>query len=60
MMCSRNDACDSWNLFETMSGLKCELNNASTVLESNLLKRDGAKFGHRLDRGTEKVKKLNS
>ena len=55
MMCSRQDACESWNLYETLTALKCELNNATTVLESSLLRRDGAKFGHRLDIGTEKV-----
>ena len=56
MLCSREEACESWNLFETTSGWKCDLNDASTVLEGDLLKKDGAKFGHRLDRGNKKVK----
>ena len=51
LQCLRRDDCKSWNLYETASGLNCELNNATVdlTLESNLLRRDGAKFGHRFE-----------
>ena len=49
MLCAREDNCESWNLYETHSGLVCELNNGTELVENSLLKRDGAKFGHRLD-----------
>ena len=49
MLCAREDNCESWNLYEAHSGLMCELNNGTELVENSLLKRDGAKFGHRLD-----------
>ena len=49
MMCLREDDCQSWNFYETLTGLKCELNNATSVLEDSLLEKEGAKFGHRFD-----------
>jgi hypothetical protein len=56
MTCSRHDACESWNLYETaQSGLTCELNSATTVLENSLQRRDGAIFGRRLDIDSDKV-----
>ena len=49
MLCARQDDCESWNFYETHSNLICELNNGTKLLENSLLRRDGAKFGHRLD-----------
>jgi hypothetical protein len=51
MMCSSEDECESWNMYEAVPGRNCELNNATVKTESAnhvLQKRNGATFGHRI------------
>ena len=62
MMCSSEDECESWNMYEAVPGRNCELNNATVKTESAnhvLQKRNGATFGHRITLPRTKNKKVS-
>ena len=62
MMCSGEDECESWNMYEAVPGRNCELNNATVETESAnhvLQKRNGATFGHRITLPRTKNKKVS-
>jgi hypothetical protein len=61
MMCSGEDECESWNMYEAVPGRNCELNNATVETESanHVQKRNGATFGHRITLPSTKNKKVS-
>ena len=62
LQCLRQNECKSWNLIQTLSGFKCELNDATIEngIETILARKRGAIFGRRLDNVGKKVNGLYS
>ena len=62
MLCSGEDECESWNMYEAVPGRNCELNNATVKTESAnhvLQKRNGATFGHWITLSRTKNEKVS-